>query len=83
LFFEKKKQKTFDCWRAPRRQRAQRDKSFLVLFFKKEHPFSLVRQYLPPGIICRALATALTSVFNPLGVVFPLQRGRGVPPREM
>jgi hypothetical protein len=36
FFFEKKKQKTFDSWYAPRRQRAQRDKSFLVLFFKKE-----------------------------------------------
>jgi len=35
FFFEKKKQKTFDSRYAPRRQRAQRDKSFLVLFFKK------------------------------------------------
>jgi hypothetical protein len=37
FFFEKKKQKTFDFWCVSRRQRAQRDKSFLVLFFKKEH----------------------------------------------
>jgi hypothetical protein len=36
FFFEKKNQKTFACWRALRRQRAQRDKSFLLLFFKKE-----------------------------------------------
>jgi len=36
FFFEKKNQKTFITWRAPRRQRAQRDKSFLLLFFKKE-----------------------------------------------
>jgi hypothetical protein len=32
FFFEKKKQKTFDCWYEARRQRAQRVKSFLVPF---------------------------------------------------
>jgi hypothetical protein len=37
FFSEEKKQKTFDFWRLTRRQRAQRDKGFLVLFFKKEH----------------------------------------------
>jgi hypothetical protein len=37
FFFEKKNQKTFACWYAPRRQRAPTDKSFLVRFFKKEH----------------------------------------------
>jgi hypothetical protein len=36
FFFEKKKQKTFAYGRALARQRAQRDKSFLLLFFKKE-----------------------------------------------
>jgi hypothetical protein len=37
FFFEKKKQKTFDLWCGAHRQRAPRNKSFLVLFFKKEH----------------------------------------------
>jgi hypothetical protein len=37
-FLKKKKQKTFDTWRAPGRQRAQREKSFLLLFCKKEGP---------------------------------------------
>jgi hypothetical protein len=41
FFFEKKKQKTFDYWRAPRRQRGQMTKSFLVLFFKKEQFLAL------------------------------------------
>jgi hypothetical protein len=37
FFFEKKKQKTFDYWaESIRRGRSQMDKSFLVLFFKKE-----------------------------------------------
>jgi hypothetical protein len=37
FFFEKKNQKTFDRLSRGRRQRTQRSKSFLVLFFKKEH----------------------------------------------
>jgi hypothetical protein len=40
FFFEKKKQKTFAFWCATLRQRAQRGKSFLVLFLKKEHSSS-------------------------------------------
>jgi hypothetical protein len=36
FFFEKKKQKTFVILEMTYRQRQQRDKSFLVLFFKKE-----------------------------------------------
>jgi hypothetical protein len=36
FFFEKKNQKTFVRGRARRRQRVPRDKSFLLLFFKKE-----------------------------------------------
>jgi ABC-type phosphate/phosphonate transport system substrate-binding protein len=43
FFFEKKKQKTFVLWCAPRRQHTPNGKSFLVLFFKKEHPFLLHR----------------------------------------
>jgi hypothetical protein len=45
FFFEKKKQKTFACWRALRRQSVQKDKSFLVLFFKKE-PLSFFLAHL-------------------------------------
>jgi len=37
FFFEKKKQKTFDFGARCRRVRASTGKSFLVLFFKKEH----------------------------------------------
>jgi hypothetical protein len=38
FFFEKKKQKTFIHWaRAVPEVSIQMDKSFLVLFFKKEH----------------------------------------------
>jgi hypothetical protein len=38
FFSEEKKQKTFDWWRVPRRQRAPMDNSFLV-FFKKRARF--------------------------------------------
>jgi hypothetical protein len=36
FFFEKKKQKTFEYWAEPIQRRPPGDKSFLVLFFKKE-----------------------------------------------
>jgi hypothetical protein len=38
FLFEKKKQKTFDCWltHQERSTRTRMNKSFLVLFFKKE-----------------------------------------------
>jgi hypothetical protein len=39
FFFEKKKQKTFGILGTPAARRASRSKSFLVLFFKKEHSF--------------------------------------------
>jgi hypothetical protein len=36
FFFEKKNQKTFDTWRALPERRAPKDKSLLLLFFRKE-----------------------------------------------
>jgi hypothetical protein len=39
FFSEEKKQKTLDWLSRTRRQRAPKGKSFLVLFFKKEHSF--------------------------------------------
>jgi hypothetical protein len=55
FFSEEKKQKTFDFYRLPRRQRAQRDKSFLVLFFKKERFIASLIVILG---VCRALRSA-------------------------
>jgi hypothetical protein len=46
FFFEKKNQKTFTSWRAPRRQRTPMNKSFLLLFFKKEES-SFLLEVLP------------------------------------
>jgi len=37
FFFEKKKQKTFGCCRGLPNSEYHKYKSFLVLFFKKEH----------------------------------------------
>jgi hypothetical protein len=42
FFSEEKKQKTFDRLSRTLRPRAQTGKSFLVLFFKKEHSFLLL-----------------------------------------
>jgi len=36
FFFEKKNQKTFDFWIVLLKRRATAEKSFLLLFFKKE-----------------------------------------------
>jgi hypothetical protein len=38
FFFEKKNQKTFIHWRVRRPAYTPTDKSFLLLFFKKEDP---------------------------------------------
>jgi hypothetical protein len=58
FFFEKKKQKTFGALSRTLRQRTPSDKSFLVLFFKKE-PLS---SFLP------AYVTNRNQMYSPLAL---------------
>jgi hypothetical protein len=70
-FFEKKKQKTFDFFDLAadlshmQRGKVPKNKSFLVLFFKKEHLPFLVTYLADRLVSCSFLATPFQTPQNP------------------